>query len=1010
MTASGATAPPRIGLPPEQFAAAFPFHIAVDATLAVLQAGTSLSRVCPDVQAGAGLARLFRALRPEGQLTLDWVLEHRSRFFLLEHVASGLQLRGEFVVLPGEGRLLFLGSPWLTDSSEIATRGLGFEDFAIHDPAVDLLQVFQANKMALADAQKLATKLSAQREELRSANQRLREQESQARLLALIAARTENGVVLTDAEGHVTWVNEGFTRMTGYVLDEISGRKPGAILQGPGTDRATARLQSERIREGKGFKTEILNYRKDGSEYWAALEVQPIADAEGRLINFMSIQSDITERRATQQRLAIQFEVAAVLADSDDLRTAISRVLAVICERLGWQVGQIWQVTGDCLRMVDAWHSPSAGVEEFVDASRALPLARGKGYPGRVWATKSPVWLADVTIAPGFLRAAVAARSGLRGGFAIPLLVRGEVWGVAEFLSRKIEDPDEALLKSFATIGFAIGAFILRQQAMADVRSSEERFRTAFEDAQAGIALVSLEGRFLWVNRTLCEMFGYTREELTSKTYIEITHPDDSAASAAAAKRMFSEEVEGIGLEKRYVRKDGKVVWAILRARRQRGAGGSADLVVAHFLDISERRAAEQTLREDKRLLEEAQQRELQTGFEIQRSLLIGEVPAGIRGAEMAGYAVPSRGIDGDFYAFTRFGPDCFELLVGDVMGKGVPAALVGAAVRTAYNQVVTELIATSKGSSWLPQPADIVNALHRALTSRLVELDTFVTLALYRFDLARGNLTFVNAGHTAGLLLRAGGGVESILGENVPLGVAEDEQYTELVRPIGAGDALLAYSDGLTEARNAENVELGEVGLGNFLREVSVGTAPTAIRLQALRKRVREFVGKREMPDDETAVMVGLRGPFAAPEAPDAQGRGEETLELPWDISGLAPLRQRVAAAAAGLGETAANLLVLAAFEAATNIVRHVPRAFDDATLSCRLQREADRVTVELWYIGPPFEPQAIPEPDASGASEGGFGLHIIDSAVSSASYEHPAPDVCCTRLVQLAGVPAQA
>ena len=1000
MSSSGASAPLRIGLPPEQFAAAFPFHVAVDRTLAILQAGTSLSRVCPDVQAGADLARLFRALRPEGQLTLDWVLEHRTRFFLLEHVASGLQLRGEFVVLPGEERLLFLGSPWLTDSSEIAERGLGFEDFAIHDPAVDLLQVFQANKMALADAQRLATKLSAQREELRSANERLREQESQARLLALIAARTENGVVLTDAEGRVTWVNEGFTRMTGYVLEEVRGRKPGAILQGPATDRATARLQSERIREGKGFRTEILNYRKDGKEYWAALEVQPILDAEGRLVNFMSIQSDVTERRAAQQRLEIQFDVAAVLAESDDLSTAIDRVLAVICERLGWQLGQVWQVIGDRLCMVDAWQSPSAKVEEFVGASRAMRLACGEGYAGRVWETMSPIWLADVTIDPGFLRAAVATRNGLRGAFAVPLLVRGEVWGVAEFFSRKIENPDEALLKIFATIGFAIGTFILRQQATEAVRSSEERFRSAFEDAQAGVALVSLEGRFLWVNRTLCEMFGYTREELSSKTFIEITHPDDSVASAAAAKRIFSEEVEGIGLEKRYVRKDGRVVWAILRARRQRGTDGSANLVVAHFLDISERRAAEQTLREDKQLLEEAQQRELQTGFEIQRSLLIGELP-GIAGTDIAAYAEPSRGIDGDFYAFTRFRPDCFELLVGDVMGKGVPAALVGAAVRTTYNQAVTELVASARGGA-LPAPACIVNALHERLTPRLIELDTFVTLALYRFDLADGRLAFVNAGHTPGLLLGRSGAVERLLGENLPLGVLEGERYVEAARPVRVGETLLAYSDGITEARDAEDAEFGEERLSRFLQELDGARTPARIRLQLLRKRLRDHVGERAMPDDETAVLVALHGSAGSLEMPDPLGIGEETFDLPWELAALEPVRRRVALAAAGLGEEPRDRLVLAAFEAATNVVRHVAAPYAGATLTCRLRREARQVTVELWYLGPPFEVQGRVAADLSGESEGGFGLYIIEQAVSRVSYEQPLPEVCCTRLVQ--------
>jgi hypothetical protein len=153
---------PAIGLPPAQFGAAFPFHLAVDRDLRLVQAGASLGRICPDLRPGVRLDEVFRSIRPEGPITREWIIGHQARFFLLEHRASALQLRGGFVPLPGDGPLLFLGSPWITDPAEIARRGLGFEDFAIHDPAVDLLQVFQASRNALADAKRLAAKLTSQ--------------------------------------------------------------------------------------------------------------------------------------------------------------------------------------------------------------------------------------------------------------------------------------------------------------------------------------------------------------------------------------------------------------------------------------------------------------------------------------------------------------------------------------------------------------------------------------------------------------------------------------------------------------------------------------------------------------------------------------------------------------------------------------------------------------------------------------------------------------------------------
>ena len=298
--------PPLIGLPPEQFAAAFPFHFALNLELQFLQAGATLRRICPDVQLGVSLDQVFRAVRPQGQISLEWVRKNITQFFLLEHRPTKLLLRGEFMLLPGRPTILFLCSPWLTDASEIINLGLNLDDFAIHDPATDLLQVFQASKIALEDAKKLADKLIAQRSELRVANERLRQQEAETKKLALIAARTDNAVVLTDAAGLTVWVNEGFTRLTGYTSAEVLGKKPGSLLQGPDTDQATIRHIREQLKRGEGFRIEIVNYAKTGRKYWLAVEVQPIRDEAGRILNFMAIESDITQRVEAEQILRSQ--------------------------------------------------------------------------------------------------------------------------------------------------------------------------------------------------------------------------------------------------------------------------------------------------------------------------------------------------------------------------------------------------------------------------------------------------------------------------------------------------------------------------------------------------------------------------------------------------------------------------------------------------------------------------------------------------------------------------------
>ena len=122
--------------------------------------------------------------------------------------------------------------------------------------------------------------------------------------LALVARRTSNAVIITDTRRRITWVNEGFERITGYSAAEVLGHSPGGLLQTEATDPATVRRLREALDSGHGFTGEILNRGKDGRVYWLSLEIQPLRDEEGALIGFMAIELDITERKAAERELA----------------------------------------------------------------------------------------------------------------------------------------------------------------------------------------------------------------------------------------------------------------------------------------------------------------------------------------------------------------------------------------------------------------------------------------------------------------------------------------------------------------------------------------------------------------------------------------------------------------------------------------------------------------------------------------------------------------------------------
>src|SRR5215210_1918033 len=146
-----------------------------------------------------------------------------------------------------------------------------------------------------------------------------------------------------------------------------------------------------------------------------------------------------------------------------------------------------------------------------------------------------------------------------------------------------------------------------RRRAEQELREAEELFRGAFDDAAVGMALNDLDGRFIQVNRSLCEMLGYTEEELLRLTFRDISHPEDLDVSVQRVRELLEGEREGYQLEKRYLYADGHPVWAALSVSAVRDPGGNPLYLIAQMQDITERKEAEARLRRSQARLAEAQ-------------------------------------------------------------------------------------------------------------------------------------------------------------------------------------------------------------------------------------------------------------------------------------------------------------------------------------------------------------------------------------------------------------------
>jgi PAS domain S-box-containing protein len=128
----------------------------------------------------------------------------------------------------------------------------------------------------------------------------LRQSLKDNRVLAKVAEETINAVVLTDAQGKVTWVNKMFVQMSGYRLDEVKGFAPGHILQGEDTDPQTVAQFRAALKNEQEFNADIINYHKSGAPYWLRINCQPLRE-QNRLVGYMAIQTDITEAKNLEQ-------------------------------------------------------------------------------------------------------------------------------------------------------------------------------------------------------------------------------------------------------------------------------------------------------------------------------------------------------------------------------------------------------------------------------------------------------------------------------------------------------------------------------------------------------------------------------------------------------------------------------------------------------------------------------------------------------------------------------------
>ncbi|MCA1613988.1 MAG: SpoIIE family protein phosphatase [Acidobacteria bacterium] len=280
------------------------------------------------------------------------------------------------------------------------------------------------------------------------------------------------------------------------------------------------------------------------------------------------------------------------------------------------------------------------------------------------------------------------------------------------------------------------------------------------------------------------------------------------------------------------------------------------------------------------RVKHERLEREIEIAAEVQAQLFPREAPRLAR-AEIAGECRAARGVAGDYYDYVRIAPGLYAVALGDVSGKGVSAALVMSNMQAALRAQATILsermklarqvavsaaAAEADDSEEFEMPCGVVGTDEGCAVSemtasindqlcRSTDSNRFVTAFVAIYDDATRRLRYTNAGHNAPFLIRAGGEWERLETGGIVLGAFDWAGYEEASAELGAGDVLLVFSDGITEAQDAAGEEYGDERL---MRLASANRHLSADELRAaIFRDIEEWTGGRERDDDQTIVVL---------------------------------------------------------------------------------------------------------------------------------------------------------
>jgi PAS domain S-box-containing protein len=388
-----------------------------------------------------------------------------------------------------------------------------------------------------------------------------KQEEQHLRLLESVITHSNEAVLITEAEPiddpgpRIVFVNEAFTRLTGYKAEEVIGKSP-RFLQGPKTDRIELDKVRESLEKWQAANATVINYKKNGEPFWVNFSVSPVADEVGWYTHWISIERDVTDKKREELQKSLVAKISAVFNREEDLKNCLQQVAKLISDYTDASGTEIWMANMDVSQIgLMGYYTKDKHVENFYkNSSRIKSFNPGEGLPGAVWKKNSILMWNNIDQNDLFKRYKAAKKAGLKSAVGLPLTHGDVVVGVLVLTSTT--DLRNAEFAHFLSksLGSHIGVEITRKKL-------EQELNQIFNIAPDIICIAGLDdGIFKRVNPVVSKLLEYDETELVSRPFIDFVHPDDH-------KRTFK-EMESLSkgqktfyFENRYITKSGKTVW-----------------------------------------------------------------------------------------------------------------------------------------------------------------------------------------------------------------------------------------------------------------------------------------------------------------------------------------------------------------------------------------------------------------------------------------------------------------